>query len=449
MARLTRKNIKVFAGNANNNGIFGSLQANDPTLTNDIEQIQSLSAWGEGWNAATETSEELPPLEEIQGVEYVTTYQQAYIMQEGLPEWAATVTYYKGCLVKEVTANGFRIYNSLADNNINNPLSDTSKWKKVMDSDDLYAFDSTVVHNTGDESIGGNKSFTGTITAVTQPATDNSTKVATTKYVKNNLVGAVSSVTTSDLTASRALVSNSSGKVAVSSTTSTELGYVSGVTSAIQTQINSKQATITGGASTVVSSNLTANRAVISNGSGKIASSSVTSTELGYLSGVTSAIQTQISGLQTALSNLPQLMFPVGSIYSTVGNTNPSTILGFGTWSTIATSIITGSSDASIYGNGKGIGVESIGSDGTTKYYSALGTGQYDYSNLLKGNIYINNANGTNKTVGASSSTTTSDTRFKKNTIIGLVEKDSGQSSNIYADLKSLKTTIYIWKRTA
>lgn len=40
------------------------------------------------------------------------------------------------------------------------------------------------------------------------------------------------------VTASRALVSNSSGAVAASSVTATELGYLSGVTSAIQTQLN-------------------------------------------------------------------------------------------------------------------------------------------------------------------------------------------------------------------
>lgn len=146
MPRLTRKNIKVFAGNATNNGVFGSLQANNPTTTNDIEQLQSLSAWGEGWNAATETSEELPPLEEIQSVSYVTTYQQAYLMQEGLPEWAATVTYYKGSLTKEVTQTGFKIYSSLTDNNTGNLLSDTSNWKKVMDSDEGYAFPSDITN---------------------------------------------------------------------------------------------------------------------------------------------------------------------------------------------------------------------------------------------------------------------------------------------------------------
>jgi hypothetical protein len=183
MARLTRKNIKVFAGDARNNGVFGSLQANNPVLTNDVEQLQSLSAWGEGWNAATETSEDLPPLEEIQGVEYVTTYQQAYIMQEGLPEWAETVTYYKGCLAKEVTSTGFRIYNSLTDDNTGNLLSDTSNWKKVMDSEDLYAFDNAVVHKAGSETISGEKTFSVSPIVPTATAGDNSTKAANTEFV--------------------------------------------------------------------------------------------------------------------------------------------------------------------------------------------------------------------------------------------------------------------------
>jgi hypothetical protein len=108
------------------------------------------------------------------------------------------------------------------------------------------------------------------------------------------ITGAATTITTSNLTASRAVISNATGKVAVSATTDTELGYLSGVTSAIQTQIDSKQATITGGATSIISSNLTASRALASDGSGKVAVSSVTSTELGYLSGVTSAIQTQI-----------------------------------------------------------------------------------------------------------------------------------------------------------
>jgi hypothetical protein len=50
---------------------------------------------------------------------------------------------------------------------------------------------------------------------------------------------------------------------------------------------------------------LTASRAVVSDGSGFISASTTTSTEVGYLSGVTSAIQTQLDGkASTALSNL-------------------------------------------------------------------------------------------------------------------------------------------------
>ena len=58
----------------------------------------------------------------------------------------------------------------------------------------------------------------------------------------SDLSGAISTVKTSDLIANRALISNGSGKIEVSSVTSTQLGYVSGVTSAIQTQLNGKAA---------------------------------------------------------------------------------------------------------------------------------------------------------------------------------------------------------------
>jgi hypothetical protein len=66
---------------------------------------------------------------------------------------------------------------------------------------------------------------------------------------------------------------------------STEIGYLAGVTSNIQTQLNSKLGGV-----------LTASRALVTNTSGLVAVSAVTSTELGYLDGVTSAIQTQLNG---------------------------------------------------------------------------------------------------------------------------------------------------------
>jgi len=170
-----------------------------------------------------------------------------------------------------------------------------------------------------------------------------------------SITGGASTIATSDLTASRALASNSSGKVVVSSVTDTELSYVSGVTSAIQTQLGNKQASstdltaiaalvgtsgiltktgagtwaldtstyitssyFTGGVSTILTSNLTTNRALLSDGSGKVAVSTVTNTELSYVSGVTSAIQTQLgtklaSASYTAADVLSKLLTVSGA----------------------------------------------------------------------------------------------------------------------------------------
>ena len=65
--------------------------------------------------------------------------------------------------------------------------------------------------------------------------------------------------------------------------------------SELEDQIASAGVDITGAASTIVSANLTADRVTISNSSGKIAVSAVTTTELGYLAGVTSKVQDQLN----------------------------------------------------------------------------------------------------------------------------------------------------------
>lgn len=113
------------------------------------------------------------------------------------------------------------------------------------------------------------------------------------RILVNNASGAMTDAAA--ITAARALISDANGIPTHSTVTSTELGHLSGVTSAIQTQLNGKENTITGAATTITSSNLTASRALTSDASGKVAVSTVTSTELGHLSGVTSAIQTQLN----------------------------------------------------------------------------------------------------------------------------------------------------------
>jgi hypothetical protein len=99
-------------------------------------------------------------------------------------------------------------------------------------------------------SMSGPQITGGTITGITDLAiADGGTGASSAATALSNLggqatiIGAATTITAADLTASRAVISNASGKVAVSTVTDTELGYVSGVTSAIQTQINAKQAT--------------------------------------------------------------------------------------------------------------------------------------------------------------------------------------------------------------
>ena len=58
--------------------------------------------------------------------------------------------------------------------------------------------------------------------------------------ITDNRSGAISTVYKDNLTVSRALASDGSGKIIVSDVTSTELGYLDGVTSALQTQLDAK-----------------------------------------------------------------------------------------------------------------------------------------------------------------------------------------------------------------
>jgi hypothetical protein len=119
------------------------------------------------------------------------------------------------------------------------------------------------------------------------------------------------------LTASRAVVTDVSGQATASTTTATEVGYLSGVTSSIQTQLNAKQpldadlTAIAGltsaadkgiqftGSGTAGTYDLTtAGKALLddANAAAQLVTLGFTSTitELNYTDGVTSAIQTQL-----------------------------------------------------------------------------------------------------------------------------------------------------------
>lgn len=77
----------------------------------------------------------------------------------------------------------------------------------------------------------------------------------------------------------------------------------------ISNALTGKQDSIVGAASTITEDNLTPNRAVISNSSGKIAVSDITATELGYLDGAKSNIQKQIDDISGSVTSAHYITF--------------------------------------------------------------------------------------------------------------------------------------------
>lgn len=155
MPKITRKQQKVFAVNASNNGVFGSLQANDPVYSQDPDVIQGRTAYSNGWNDATYSAEKLPPLEEFQALQYLFSRQIAYQMQEGIAEWNSATTYYKGSLVKSIQSDGsFILYASLVDNNTGNAVTDTTKWVITNTSTNFHqgipSWRADVIYSQGD-----------------------------------------------------------------------------------------------------------------------------------------------------------------------------------------------------------------------------------------------------------------------------------------------------------
>lgn len=181
----------------------------------------------------------------------------------------------------------------------------------------------------------------GTISATNLQAAIN--ELATEKQV--TITGAASSVTLSNLLANAALVSDAGGKIDASATiSSTELGYLDNVASNIQTQIDGKEPVITAGTtsqywrgdktwqtlntaavsetsnlyytnnrvwaalsgaiSPYLTGNLTASRAIASDVNGKLSVANTTLTELNFVNGVTSSIQTQLNTLDTNKADL-------------------------------------------------------------------------------------------------------------------------------------------------
>ena len=138
MSKLTRVTGKVFGATASTTntpveiGQFGSAKAGTYNATNDVATIQNLSAWSNGWIDAVTPTDQFPSLPEMTGVHKVLSYQNAYVLQEGIPEYDANTTYYENSICKGLNADDkLVLYRSVADNNTGNALTDALYWEEL------------------------------------------------------------------------------------------------------------------------------------------------------------------------------------------------------------------------------------------------------------------------------------------------------------------------------
>lgn len=153
-----------------------------------------------------------------------------------------------------------------------------------------------------------------------------------------------------------------------------------------------------------------------------------TATELNYVDGVTSAIQTQFS-------NMWSLIYPIGAIYTSVVSTSPATLFG-GTWSAIAAGRVLVGLDS---GDTDFDTVEETGGAKTHTLTDAEMPSHNHRTNynttsggLANGVVMANNSNASNT----------------HNTSTWWVSTTTAGSDNAHANVQPY-LVVYMWKRTA
>jgi hypothetical protein len=125
MAALTRVIQKIFASSAGTDqrAKIGSKFAGTPAFTTDPTEMQSFSNYLEGWFSVA-IGGAAPTIEDMNALCYLLTYQLAYILQNGVPEWLSTETYYTGDIV---FYNGY-LFVCSQDTNLNHNPSTANTW---------------------------------------------------------------------------------------------------------------------------------------------------------------------------------------------------------------------------------------------------------------------------------------------------------------------------------
>jgi hypothetical protein len=221
---------------------------------------------------------------------------------------------------------------------------------------------------------------------------------------------------------SRAVVTNNGGEIDSSVVTLAELALLSGVSSNVQTQLtglgDDKQDEITGAATTVTSANLTSDRVLLSDASGKISASNVTATTLAYLD-PTSSIQGQINSKQSEITtSAPLSQSKVDGLANTLSGKQPT---------------IGSSTDLNVNKLTFGTGVDAIDFQGVVPTNSTLV--------LSSGTLTLTDS--ASGTVAADLSGINTDTNTTNSTLVlssGTLTLTDSASGTVAADLSGINT---------
>lgn len=166
MSKLERKSFKIFGETASeeNIGQFGSAIAGTKLNTSDVEKIQELDAWSKGWESATIGENRYPAMQERTGVDKVFSYQIAYMLQQGIPEWGETTNYAIGSVVKIIKDGVVSLYTSLTNNNIGNAVTNATHWQ-IMGQANI---DLSNLSEVGEKHFLGKSQITNCITGIPQ-----------------------------------------------------------------------------------------------------------------------------------------------------------------------------------------------------------------------------------------------------------------------------------------
>ena len=214
-----------------------------------------------------------------------------------LPLWAATTYPILSDTTNRTVVGGVT---NLSFLNSNSVFTGTARWMGIA-----------TLTNTGNIFVGDGSGLTG-VGMVTSGG------LATNATIYGLTINTGS--TNNALTGSRAMVTDANKGIVSSATTATELGFVSGVTSALQTQINAKAATSTLGGYVTnlggLATNLTATGLTVATGQTNthLTASSIVTTDAnkGIVSGTTTANLATLSANQTFTGTNT---FPAASFY--------------------------------------------------------------------------------------------------------------------------------------